>query len=119
MTWSPEIKIVSEINPAWVDDVYADGDVFYVTWREQHPPDWIWRICFKRGGWYYPGDVDHSGEVDIADLTYLVNYMFKKGWPPVIEAAAQMDGQGGVDVSDLTYLVKYMFKQGPPPVGEL
>ena len=65
------------------------------------------------------GNVDGSESelVDIADLLYLVNYMFNSGpIPPCIkEANINGDIFGSIDVSDLVYLVTYMFSQGPPP----
>jgi len=66
------------------------------------------------------GDVDHSGSgPDIADLVYLVAYMFEGGpEPPCIEEA-DFDGIGGSfpDIADLVYVVNYMFDGGPAPVS--
>ena len=65
------------------------------------------------------GDVNGNGNVaNVADLTYLVNFLFKAGPQPPILAAADCNGQGGntINVSDLTYLVSYLFKSGPAPI---
>jgi len=61
-----------------------------------------------------------AGPVDVADLTYLVAYLFQSGpQPPVVEAA-NVDGiigpGGPVDVADLTYLVAFLFQGGSEPV---
>ncbi len=61
------------------------------------------------------GDVDCSGEIDIADLVYLVGYMFDDGPPPDPYEAGNIDGIGEIDIADLVYLVGYMFDDGPPP----
>ncbi len=64
------------------------------------------------------GDIDHNGgEPDIADLVYIVSYMFSGGpEPPCIEEA-DIDGNGSdPDIADLVYLVTYMFQGGPAPV---
>ncbi len=63
---------------------------------------------------YVCGDVDDSGGIpNVADLTYLVDYLFFEGpVPPVLEAA-NVDGEGGINVADLTYLVDYIFFEGP------
>lgn len=63
-----------------------------------------------------PGDVDHSGGVDVGDVTYLVAYLFRGGPPPPLVGEADADGSGGIDVGDLTYLVDYLFRGGPPPM---
>ena len=69
--------------------------------------------CFLRG------DVDHSGvaPVDIADLVYLVDYMFNQGPEPECFEEGDVDGSGvmPIDIADLVYLVDYMFNSGPEP----
>ena len=64
------------------------------------------------------GDVDHNGTgPDIADVVYLVNYMFSGGQPPLCSDEADIDGNmTGPDIADLVYLVNFMFNGGPPPV---
>lgn len=62
------------------------------------------------------GDVDDNGiGPNVADLVYLVNYIFKGGNPPPVPAAGDVDGDGAVNVADLTFLVNYLFKTGPKP----
>ncbi len=60
-----------------------------------------------------------GGEVDVADLTYLVKYLFQGGPPPPCEEEGNADGiigpGGPIDTADLTYLVAYLFKSGPAP----
>jgi len=73
--------------------------------------------CQNRGN--ADGIIGVGGPVDVADLTYLVKYLFKSGpVPPCIEEG-NVDGiigvGGPIDVADLTYLVKYLFKSGPAP----
>jgi hypothetical protein len=66
---------------------------------------------------YICGDVDGSGgNPNVADLTYLVDYLFFEGPPPPVLEAANVDGEGGVNVADLTYLVEYLFFGGPEPI---
>jgi len=63
------------------------------------------------------GNVDGlTGDaVNIADITYLVDFLFFGGpEPPCIEEG-NVDGIGGINVADLTYLVTFLFFQGPPP----
>jgi hypothetical protein len=55
-------------------------------------------------------DGDPSDEVDISDLTYLVDYLFSNP-PPVLPcpSEANVDAQGGTDISDLVVLIDYLF----------
>ena len=61
------------------------------------------------------GDVDNDGRgPNIADLVYLVAWMFGGGPEPADIATANVDGNPeGTDVADLVYLVNYMFQGGP------
>ncbi len=52
---------------------------------------------------------------NIADLTYLVAYLFGGGPPPPVPDAADVNNSGGVNIADLTYLVAYLFGGGPAP----
>ncbi|MFH1686668.1 MAG: hypothetical protein ABIE70_04005 [bacterium] len=62
------------------------------------------------------GDIVPSGDINIEDLVYLVNYMFNQGPVPDCLDAADIDGNGeGPNIADLVYLVNYMFNQGPDP----
>ncbi len=64
------------------------------------------------------GDVDYNMAVNVADLTFLVCYLFCPdascpGYPscaaPPCLDEANVDGAGGINVADLTYLVCYLF----------
>ncbi len=116
-TWSTEQEIVDKIDPARRPDLYGQGDLVYLVWEEQHPPDWIWGVYFMVGGWYTPGDIDRSNEVNVSDLTFLVSFLFQGGLAPVLYGSADADGSGDLNVSDLTYFVAYLFAGGPPPIG--
>jgi M6 family metalloprotease-like protein len=60
---------------------------------------------------------DTLEDIDISDLTALVNFMFKSGpEPPCIEEA-DVNGDLSQNIADLTYLVAYMFKNGPDPTA--
>lgn len=66
------------------------------------------------------GDVNDDGGFgpDIADLVYLVDFMFTGGPPPPNMVAANIDGEPGITISDLVFLVDFMFNNGPPPICE-
>lgn len=63
------------------------------------------------------GDVDANGAVNIADLTYIVEFLFFGGPPPQPMASGNIDCQGGEtpNIADLVYIVTYLFEGGPAP----
>jgi len=71
---------------------------------------------FQFGCCVQRGNINSTGPIDIADLTYLVKYMFASGPPPPCLDHANVNNSGPIDIADLTYLVKYMFASGPAPI---
>jgi hypothetical protein len=73
--------------------------------------------CQDRGN--ADGVVGPGGPVDVADLTYLVAYLFQAGPIPPCVDEGNVDGVigpgGPIDVADLTFLVAYLFQGGPTP----
>ncbi len=62
------------------------------------------------------GDANKDGVVDVGDVVYLINYLFKGGPAPVpIVKAGDASCDGVVDVGDIVYLINYLFKNGPEP----
>ena len=63
------------------------------------------------------GNIDGSPDdiLDIADLVYMVDFMFREGAEPTCMAEANVDGSIDevLDISDLVYLVDFMFRNGP------
>ncbi len=87
-------KVASRGNPAMVDSQVVGA-----------------RTTLQRG------DLDFEGEIKISDLTYLVNFLFKSGAPPVPMAdAGDFSCDAFVNVTDLTQLVKYLFQGGNSPI---
>lgn len=62
-------------------------------------------------------DGDPAGEVNVADLTYLVSFLFLGGPAPQPMASGNVDCLGGdtPNIADLTYLVNFLFRGGPAP----
>jgi hypothetical protein len=63
------------------------------------------------------GDANASGNVNIADIVYLVSYLFKSGFPPAPLQSGDANSDGVVNLSDIVYLISYLFKHGPQPCG--
>jgi len=61
------------------------------------------------------GNADGQGGINMADLIYLVVYLFDGGLAPPCYEEGNADGEGGINVADLIYLVDYLFFNGPVP----
>jgi len=61
------------------------------------------------------GNVDGIGEINVADLTYLVEFLFFDGPAPPCSEEGDVDSSGAINMADLTYLVDYLFFGGPAP----
>lgn len=57
-----------------------------------------------------------DGVIDVGDVVYLINYLFKNGTAPFMLILGDVNRDSNVDVSDVVFLINYLFKNGPPPV---
>lgn len=113
-------------------DVNGDGLVSY--------PDLCFLVSYLYIGGSIPcqdaSDADDNGAVDVGDILYLHNYLFREGPPPpppfpdpgfdptpddlncagigpFICGDATNDGM--IDVGDIVFLLNYLIRGGPPP----
>jgi len=61
------------------------------------------------------GDVNKDGVIDMADVVYLINYLFIDGPAPEPLEAGNANCDGVVDIADVVYLINYLFIGGPSP----
>jgi len=67
---------------------------------------WTWTL----------GDVNHSNTLDILDLNFQVNYLFRGGAAATPAFIGDYNGDCGTNILDLNYMVNYIFRGGLPPV---
>lgn len=70
---------------------------------------WYGYILFKTG------DVNADGIIDVGDVVYLINYLFKSGPDPIPLLAGDATCEGFVNVGDVVFLINYLFRGGPAP----
>jgi len=62
------------------------------------------------------GEVNNDHTLSMSDVIYLINYLFKKGPPPVpVLGIADCNCSGTVSLSDVAYLINYLTKGGDKP----
>jgi hypothetical protein len=62
------------------------------------------------------GDLNRDGIVDVIDVVFLVDYLFRDGPAPQPPALADVNGDCYSTVGDVVYLINYVFRSGPPPL---
>ncbi|HSH00551.1 MAG TPA: thrombospondin type 3 repeat-containing protein, partial [candidate division Zixibacteria bacterium] len=92
-------------NPSQVDD---DGDG-YGNSCDPCPGDPTNSCCTTAG------DVDNGGTVNIGDVTYLIQFIFNDGPPPVIAGSGDVNCSGTLNIGDVTYVLDLIFTNGPLP----
>jgi uncharacterized delta-60 repeat protein len=123
------IRYDTDGNELWVqgyngsgnseDNAYAiivdDSSNVYVTGRSMGSETSYDYVTIK----YFQalrGDVNRDGAIDIADVVYLINYLFVHGPVPIpILRVGDVTCDKIIDVADVVYLINYLFIGGPSP----
>jgi hypothetical protein len=61
------------------------------------------------------GDADGSGNVDIDDAVFLINYVFAAGPEPDPYESGDADCSVGIDIDDIVYIIGFIFSGGNVP----
>jgi hypothetical protein len=78
----------------------------------------VWELMFeiqRDSTFYQCGDANGDGTIDVSDVVYLVNYLFKEGDPPDPLEAGETNCDGLIDVGDVVYIINYLYKDGTLP----
>jgi hypothetical protein len=95
-----------------VDDY---GNV-YVTGTSKSSGSWEDFVTVKyvqTGLWR--GDTNGDGIIDLGDLVYLINFLYKGGPAPDALTVGDCNCDGVVDIGDVIFLINYLFRDGPSP----
>ena len=61
------------------------------------------------------GDVNGNQLVNIQDVTYLINFLYKGGPAPIPPLSGDVNASGITNIQDVTYLINFLYKGGPAP----
>jgi hypothetical protein len=61
------------------------------------------------------GDLNADGIINVGDVVYLVNYLYRGGDEPCPIEAGDVTSDGIVNVGDIVYLVNYLYRGGDAP----
>jgi hypothetical protein len=66
---------------------------------------------------YLIGDANGLGNITLADVIYIANYLLKAGPKSCPLGASDIDCSGKIELPDVIYLANYLLKGGPSPCG--
>lgn len=95
LSWGTYYWHVKSINLCGKESAYQDSPFSF----------YVFRI----------GDASGDGLVDVSDVIYLINYLYKSGPAPVPLESANVSVDLVVDIADAVYLLNFLFKHGPAP----
>jgi Dockerin type I domain len=107
---SDSIFVDSSVNHVSAYDymiIPVDGNIFglhSVIISVNSVPDYF--LC---------GDANGNGLVNIQDVTYIINFLYRHGPAPNPSQAADVNGNGIINIQDMTYLVNFLYRGGPAP----
>ena len=61
------------------------------------------------------GDFNGNGSIEIGDVVFCINYLYRSGSAPDPQEAGDCNCDDVVDIGDVVHLINYLFKGGPPP----
>jgi parallel beta-helix repeat protein len=61
------------------------------------------------------GDVYVDGKIDVSDVVFIINYLFKNGPAPDPLKKGDVTADGLINVQDVIHLINYLFRFGMPP----
>ena len=64
---------------------------------------------------YLCGDIDSDNIINILDVVYLINNIYKGGPDPRFAASADVDNSGELNILDVVHLINFLYKTGPSP----
>jgi len=111
---------LTTINPGDTIEVFTalltvrDGTTATITTGVNKARQWFMNHIVGGSG-YVAGDANNDETVNVADVVYIINYIFKGGPPPEPLAAGDPNCDASIDLADAVYLINYIFRSGPPP----
>jgi len=101
--------------PLWLAGADFDGDGDFDLVTSNYYTHDITILFNLTNTEYIAGDANGDGLIDVGDVVYLINYLYRAGEAPQPLWTADNNCDGLVNLGDLVYLINYLFKAGPPP----
>lgn len=112
---TPPPFVVTQTSTTFDPDLIETGKTYYwqIVARDSQRDSVagpVWSFFFIARG-----DCDGDGNINVADLLYLINYLFRSGPAPNPLEVGDVDCDSFETVNDVVYLINYLFKSGIQP----
>jgi hypothetical protein len=101
-----------------VSNSWSDPEAYSVKVKAKdtydHESDWSEALVIIV---YARGDCNGDGTMNVGDVLYLINYLYKNGPTPLPSWTGDVNSDRETNLADAVYLINYLFRQGPPPGG--
>jgi hypothetical protein len=61
------------------------------------------------------GDANHDGRLNLLDVSFIINDLYRGGPDPEEPQAADVNSDGKINLLDISYIINYMYRGGPAP----
>jgi len=98
---------------------YITGYTYSGNFPTQNPYDPFFNSSYdvfvtKMYG-YICGDANGDGEINLLDITFMINYLYGHMQAPIPIQCANVNGDGVMNILDITYMINFTYKHGPDP----
>jgi len=108
----------SDNDADYIVDIYDNCPNDYNPDQHDTDGDGIGDACDSPACCITPGDANHSGDVNLIDILFVIQYLY--GDPPGQEPScfdeADANGDNAVNLLDILYVVDYLYGTGPEPI---
>jgi hypothetical protein len=117
--WIPDYPV--SLDPAYLMEIFYQQNVpneFELLTRPylpDYPIHTVVEYATQIRPIDYRGDANGDNVLNVADIVFLINYLFIGGSPPVSSTEAEVTCDGTINVADIVFLINYLFIGGPIP----
>jgi len=72
-------------------------------------------VTVAKSAGYKIGDPTMNGVIDLADVVFLIDYVYKGGSAPDPFSSGDVTCDAQITLADIVYLINYLYKNGPAP----
>ncbi|UCD94533.1 MAG: thrombospondin type 3 repeat-containing protein [Candidatus Zixiibacteriota bacterium] len=102
---------LSDIDEDGIGDVCDNCPEIYNPGQEDENENDIGDACE-----FICGDANSDEMINILDVTFIINYLYKDGPAPDPIESIDTNGDDMTNILDVTHLINYLYKYGPDPI---